>query len=53
MSEKKKKGKTVTVTLKLNKDGSMSMRSTGGYDLRKLAPSLPQIDASMREDQPD
>jgi hypothetical protein len=50
---KKKKAKQVTVTLKLNKNGTMSMRSTGGYDLRKLAPSIPQIDASMREDQSD
>lgn len=52
MAEKKaKKGKAVTVTLKLNKNGTMSMRSTGGYDLRKLAPSLPQIEASMKSDE--
>lgn len=30
--------KTQTVTIKLNKDGSMTMRSTGGFDLRKLFP---------------
>lgn len=33
-----KKKKAKTVTLKLNKDGTMSMRSTGGFDLRKLIP---------------
>lgn len=32
------KKKNVTVTLKLNKNGTMTMRSTGGYDLRKLLP---------------
>lgn len=31
------KKRAVSVTLKLNKDGTMSMRSTGGYDLRKLS----------------
>lgn len=31
-----KKKRSVSVTLKLNKDGTMSMRSTGGFDLRKL-----------------
>lgn len=32
----KKKPKTVTVTMKINRDGSMTIRSTGGFDLRKL-----------------
>lgn len=36
MPAKKKKG--VTVTMKLNKDGTMTMRSTGGFDLRKIMP---------------
>lgn len=35
-NKKKRKPKTVTVTMKFNKDGSMTIRSTGGYDLRKL-----------------
>lgn len=30
--------KTQTVTIKLNKDGSQTFRSTGGFDLRKLFP---------------
>lgn len=41
MTEKaptKKKRRPVTVTMKLNKNGTMTMRSTGGFDLRKLAP---------------
>lgn len=33
---KKKKKRPVTVTMKLNKDGTMTMRSTGGFDLRKI-----------------
>lgn len=32
------KRKSVTVTMKLHKDGTMSMRSTGGFDLRKIMP---------------
>lgn len=46
------KGKTTkTVTIKLNRNGTMSFRSTGGYDLRKLfAPSeLPFGLAAERE----
>lgn len=38
-----KKKRNVSVTLKLNKDGTMSMRSTGGYDLGKLVGSTPII----------
>ena len=31
------KGKTIkTVTMKLNRNGTMTLRSTGGFDLRKL-----------------
>lgn len=36
-----RKKRNVSVTLKLNKDGTMSMRSTGGYDLRKLIGNMP------------
>lgn len=32
------KRKPVTVTMKLNKDGTMTLRSTGGFDLRKIMP---------------
>ncbi|MBW8285774.1 MAG: hypothetical protein K0M55_19470 [Rhizobium sp.] len=32
----KKKPKSVTVTMKINKDGTMTISSTGGFDLRKL-----------------
>lgn len=32
------KKKPQSVTLKLNKDGTMTMRSTGGFDLRKIMP---------------
>ena len=42
MSKKPKskpRKKTVTVTMKLNKDGTVTYRSTGGFDLRKLFPS--------------
>lgn len=34
------KRKSKTVTIKLNKDGTMTFRSTGGVDLRKVVPSL-------------
>ncbi len=47
------KGKTTkTVTMKLNRNGTMTLRSTGGFDLRKLFsaeelegvnPYLPQV----------
>lgn len=49
------KGKTrKTVTIKLNRNGTMTFRSTGGYDLRKLfAPSeLPFGLAPEREHAP-
>ncbi|MBC7313577.1 MAG: hypothetical protein H5U11_13880 [Rhizobium sp.] len=36
MSKKKPKPKTITVTMKINKDGSWTFRSTGGFDLSKL-----------------
>lgn len=32
------KRKPVTVTMKLNKNGTMTLRSTGGFDLRKIMP---------------
>lgn len=35
-NKKKPKPKTVSVTMKINRDGSMTIRSTGGFDLRKL-----------------
>ena len=39
MSKKPKsrpKAKTVTVSMKLNKDETVTFRSTGGFDLRKI-----------------
>ncbi len=33
---RKPKKKIKTVTMKLNKDGTMTVRSTGGFDLRKI-----------------
>lgn len=41
----KKKKRIQTVTLKLNKNGTMSMRSTGGYDLRKLMKQVEKTEA--------
>jgi hypothetical protein len=39
MAKKSKpKKKPVTVSMKLNKDGSVTYRSTGGFDLRMLFP---------------
>lgn len=39
MAKKSKtRKKPVTVSMKLNKDGTMTVRSTGGFDLRKLFP---------------
>ncbi|BCH63236.1 hypothetical protein RvVAT039_04520 [Agrobacterium vitis] len=34
-----KKKKPATITMKLNRDGTMNIRSTGGFDLRKLFPA--------------
>lgn len=36
--------KPVTVTMKLNKDGTMTLRSTGGFDLRKILPPAAKKD---------
>ncbi|WP_170973486.1 hypothetical protein [Rhizobium sp. FKY42] len=39
MAKKSKpRKKPVTVSMKLNRDGTMTIRSTGGFDLRKLFP---------------
>lgn len=40
------KRKPQTVTMKINKDGSMTMRSTGGFDLRKIM--MPIVKADER-----
>lgn len=37
-----KKKKSQTVTMKLEKDGTITMRSTGGFDLRKIMPPKPK-----------
>ncbi|WP_421579095.1 hypothetical protein [Shinella sp. M31] len=35
-----RKRKSVTVTMRINRDGSHTYQSTGGFDLRKLFPEL-------------
>jgi len=34
------KRQPITVTMNLNKDGTMTMKSTGGFDLRKIMPKV-------------
>lgn len=46
MTKKTKKKRLKTVTMKLNKNGTMTLRSTGGYDLRKL---LNAVDNQTKE----
>jgi hypothetical protein len=36
--------KQISVTMKLNKDGTMTLRSTGGFDLRKILPPAAKKD---------
>jgi hypothetical protein len=48
MSKKPKK----SVTIKMNRDGSITMRSTGGVDLRKIVPSLFKIDDERADPAP-
>ena len=39
----KKQAKSVSI--KVHKDGSMTLRSTGGVDLRKVVPQLCRVEA--------
>lgn len=41
-----KRKKNATVTIKLNRDGTRNIKSTGGFDLRKLFPPQPIDDSS-------
>lgn len=53
MAKKSKpRKKPVTVSMKLNKDGTMTIRSTGGFDLRKLFPDrdLNQLSSTHKHD---
>ncbi|WEO73801.1 hypothetical protein [Agrobacterium vitis] len=43
-----KKKKPVTITMKLNRDGTMNIRSTGGFDLHKLFPPKSKDDQDDR-----
>lgn len=35
-----RKRKSVSVTIRMNRDGTYNFRSTGGFDLRKLFPEM-------------
>lgn len=48
MSKKPKK----SVTIKMNRDGSITMRSTGGVDLRKVFPNLFKSDEQKADPLP-
>lgn len=48
MSKKPKK----SVTIKMNRDGTITMRSTGGVDLRKVMPNLFKTDDEKADPPP-